>query len=137
MAIYTPQTVAISNSPKGAQSRIREMMGLSDTPADWQYKDRVKYNDALAAEYAAHPEIYGKHSQAAARYTPNPADLEEYGFFEMAGDFTNEAANQFQQVNPFSEENRTQSKVTLWLIIIAVIVGALAYMKFMRSGAPV
>lgn len=130
---YTPTDLAANGDALEAQ--IRRELGLGDNPADWEYKDRVEYNNLLASRLATRPDLYGEAAVIAAKYKPQSGDLEEYGFFEAVGDFGSEFVKQGQQINPFSEENRSKSSNTLIIVAVAAIVLGLAWIGFRVKGS--
>lgn len=121
---YTPRVAALAAS-------VRSELKLDNTPNDWLYTDRQQYNNILASRLAARPELYGRASEVAGKYKPggSNSNLQEYGFAQIVGDFTGEFVSQGQKINPFSEQNRRETKWILVLSMLAVAIGGVIYLR--------
>lgn len=78
------------NNLQEAIASVRASLGLSNSPSEWSYEQRIAYNKALATYINASPQSYDEQTQAsaqivaAAQYSPLEdtgvlADLSAFG----------------------------------------------------------
>ena len=127
------QTNSTAAARAAATATVKAALGLPTSPLSWTYDQRVAYNKALADYIQANP----------AQFSPvdlNTAQIvngKTYSGLDDAsfdwGMFGGEIVNQSNELNPFSQQNRSKTK---WFSFALLAVAALALVAWLTGRNP-
>jgi hypothetical protein len=111
-----------------AAAVVKTSLGLPAAAIDWTYEQRIAYNKALAAYIQANPARFEAVDLNTAQIVSGKtySGLDDTSF--DWGMFGGEVVNQANDLNPFSEQNRTQSKWISLAVLAVVALGLVAYL---------
>lgn len=111
-----------------AAATFKASLGLPASPLAWTYEQRIAYNKALAAYIQANPAQFSPVDLNTAQIVAakSYSGLDEASF--SWGDFGAEIVNQSEEINPFSQRNRTQSKYVLVAVLAVVGLALVAWL---------
>lgn len=116
----------------GIQAALKVEMSLPDDKTKWSYEQRVAYNKEFAKriiDLGTSAGFTGTEIAVAERVKSQPfAPLEDTSF--DWGMFGNEILNQAEDINPFSERNRSQTGL---MIFAGIVIIGLAYVYVNRK----
>lgn len=123
------------NSLDTAKAYIRSTLGLSDTPSDWTYAQRISYNNALAVYIANNPDSFSTQSVGTANQVlnENNSPLSDTGFISDLSAFgsaiTDEAISAGESIGGIGNGVLSLASATRYLIPIAgvIIIGILLF----------